>query len=69
MTAKLWQYEHPRKWAAVHRKAARAYQKRHKELGLCQKCSRPACNAELCSFHREQKNAARRKRAQQRICA
>jgi hypothetical protein len=39
-----------------------AYQKRHREAGLCMLCARPAVSAHYCERHRRRINAQRRVR-------
>ena len=45
----------------AHRRAARLYQERHRKLGLCVKCPRPAVADRLfCVVHREYRGLRRR---------
>lgn len=50
-----------KRYPEAHRRAARLYQERHRKLGLCVKCPRPAVAERLfCVVHREYRGLRRR---------
>lgn len=50
-----------RKYPEAHRRAVHLYQERHRRLGLCVKCPRPAVAGRFyCVVHREYKGLRRR---------
>ena len=56
LTCSEWyhRYKNTDWYREKHRKAARAYQKRHRKMGLCQRCPRPAADlGTYCRIHRE----------------